>query len=107
MLEKLDKMEDMSNKLDKIRKERLSEVDEILDLFQGKLGLDDILNQDYSLITDLANVRDEKNAERIAQQNKLNPPKKETFAEKMAGTSNKKDTTKSSVSKPKTKKRSV
>lgn len=62
----------MVSKLDKIRKERLSEVDDILDLFQGKLGLSDILNQDYSLITDLANVRDEKNSERLAQQKKLN-----------------------------------
>jgi hypothetical protein len=95
----------MSNKLDRIRKERLSEVDEILDLFQGKLSLDDILNQDYSLITDLALVRDEKNNERIARQNKLNTPKGETLVDKVVGPSNKKNTTKSSVSN--TKKRSV
>ncbi len=78
MIEKLDKIESMSHKLDKIRKDRLSEVDDILDLFQGKLGLNDILNQDFSLITDLANVRDEKNSERLAQQKKLNDPNKKT-----------------------------
>ena len=94
----------MSYKLDKIRKDRLSEIDEILDLFQGKLGLDDILNQDYSLITDLANVRDEKNAERIEQQNRANT-KRETLTEKVVGQGNNRNTTKSSVSK--TKKRSV
>jgi hypothetical protein len=98
-------MADMSERLDRIRKERLSEVDEILDLFQGKLGLDDILNQDYSLITDLASVRDEKNAERIAQQKKMIPTKKETLSEKVVGAGNKNNVTKSSVSK--TKKRSV
>lgn len=97
----------MSFKLDKIRKDRLSEVDEILDLFQGKLGLDDILNQDYSLITDLANIRDEKNAERLAKQKKSMKP--QTLAEQAGGTTDrngdKRNGTKSSVSNPK--KRSV
>jgi len=71
----------MGSKLEKIRKDRLSEIDEILDLFQGKLGLDDILNQDYSLITDLANVRSEKNKEILEKQKSASS--KKSLEEKM------------------------
>jgi hypothetical protein len=94
----------MASKLEKIRRDRLSEVDDILDLFQGKLGLDDILNQDFSLITDLANVRDKKNSDRLAQQQKS--ASKKDMVEHVTGVSStKKKITKSSVSK--TKKQSV
>ena len=91
----------MASKLEKIRKERLSEIDDLLDLFPGKLGLDDILNQDYSLITDLANVRDEKNTARLAKQN-VNKPQN-TLLENVTGDKkgNKKSSTKPSVSKNK------
>ena len=95
----------MAFKLDKIRKDRLSEVDEILDLFQGKLGLDDILNQDYSLITDLANIRDEKNAELLAQVRK--PGKPGTVLEHIVGEDGNKNNNKTKSSVSKKKKRSV
>lgn len=90
MLEKLDKIERNARKLEEMRKSRISEIDDILDLFQGKLGLDDILNQDYSLITDLANVRNEKNDERLAKQKSSAPPK--TLVDRVAS-SDKADTT--------------
>ena len=56
--------------MDMIRKQRLSEIDDLLELFQGKLTLDDILDQDYSLISELAQVREEKNRELYATINK-------------------------------------
>lgn len=56
--------------MDTIRKQRLSEIDDLLELFQGKLTLDDILDQDYSLISELAQVREEKNKELYAAINK-------------------------------------
>ena len=69
-MQKLDQIEAMSNKMDMIRKQRLSEIDDLLELFQGKLTLDDILDQDYSLISELAQVREEKNKELYAAINK-------------------------------------
>lgn len=66
----------MTSKLDSIRKERLSEINDILEEFQGKLSLDDILNQDYSLITDLYNVRAEKNALMVEELKKQQKGKK-------------------------------
>ena len=69
-MHKLDQIEAMSNKMDMIRKQRLSEIDDLLELFQGKLTLDDILDQDYSLISELAQVREEKNKELYAAINK-------------------------------------
>ena len=96
----------MAYKLDKIRKDRISEIDDLLAMFPSQLGLEDILNQDYSLITDLANVRDEKNTERLAKQKKINTSPT-TLLENVTGVknSNRENATKPSVSK--NKKRSV
>lgn len=75
----------MSNRIDEIRRDRLSEIDDIMDLFPGKLSLDDILNQDYSLITDLASVRDEKNTKFAAEQAKKLKKPNEPLMDKMPG----------------------
>jgi len=82
----------MASQLDEIRKTRLSEIDDLLDLYNGKISLEDILNQDYSFISDLANVRNEKNEARLAEAKKIIPSdeSKNAFVNAMSGNKNEK-----------------
>jgi hypothetical protein len=75
----------MASQLEEIKRVRLSEIDDLLDLYNGKISLDDILNQDYSFISDLANVRNDKNLERLAEAKNAIPPSSDTFLDKVAG----------------------
>lgn len=76
-------------KLEDIRKKRLSEVDYILDLFQGSLSLSEILNQDYSLISDLANIRRDKIEQSQNESTPVNPPGDGDYVKKLAELSRK------------------
>lgn len=77
-----------------MRQDRLSEIDDLLELFKGYLTLDDILDQDYSLISDLAEVRIKKINE-LSDQTKA-PSKGKTYEEKLSQMQSNGNTPKSS-----------
>ena len=60
---KIKRINDNFTALEKIKKDKVAEILNFIDLFDGKISLTEILNHEIPFITDLAKAKEERNTE--------------------------------------------